>query len=509
MDSELIPAGYQFFVNTLRQSVLPHFRQSYISLKGIGSIEKQHGIEIHIYPKSFLPQKTLASQLEFALKYDGVNLEILRAIFVETSIDEMVELAQSQPTGKYIRKIWFLYEFLLERRLPLDDLKMGNYIDLLPEDAYFTADAVKCSRQRINNNLLGNTHFCPLARKTDRINQLINLKLHEKASDIIEKYPSDIVHRASQFLYLKETKSSFAIEREQPTLKRTVRFVQALQEIEHLSEITKATLIELQNIIVEERFADKDYRQTQNYVGQSLPGYREIIHFISPQPQDLNMLMNGFLELTHRMQTSNIDSIATAAVCAFAFVYLHPFEDGNGRLHRLLIHYLLTRTGFSPAGIIFPVSAVMLAQPKAYDACLESFSRPLLSRVLYKLSDEGVLTVPNETVCFYQYFDATRMVEYLYETLQKTIECDLVEELDFILKYDRSKIAIQDVVDMPDKKIDLFIKISLDNKGKLSKAKKVKFFDFLSNDEVLKIEQIITDIFFNAPSNQSKNEQEH
>ncbi|HIP51694.1 MAG TPA: hypothetical protein EYG94_06355 [Campylobacterales bacterium] len=30
---------------------------------------------------------------------------------------------------------------------------------------------------------------------------------------------------------------------------------------------------------------------------------------------------------------------------AFSFVYIHPLEDGNGRIHRYLIHHVLAERG--------------------------------------------------------------------------------------------------------------------------------------------------------------------
>jgi len=44
------------------------------------------------------------------------------------------------------------------------------------------------------------------------------------------------------------------------------------------------------------------------------------------------------------------DPVVTAAVLAFGFVYIHPFEDGNGRLHRWFIHHVLAISGYSPPG---------------------------------------------------------------------------------------------------------------------------------------------------------------
>jgi Fic family protein len=67
-----------------------------------------------------------------------------------------------------------------------------------------------------------------------------------------------------------------------------------------------------------------------------------------------------------------------AALISFGFVFIHPFVDGNGRLHRYLIHHVLAKKNFSEQGIIFPVSAAMLNQINDYRICLESFSKPLL-----------------------------------------------------------------------------------------------------------------------------------
>jgi Fic family protein len=51
------------------------------------------------------------------------------------------------------------------------------------------------------------------------------------------------------------------------------------------------------------------------------------------------------------------DPVVAAAMLAFGFVYVHPFEDGNGRIHRYLI---LAKRGFNPPGMVFPVSATIL-----------------------------------------------------------------------------------------------------------------------------------------------------
>src|SRR5947208_13949924 len=113
--------------------------------------------------------------------------------------------------------------------------------------------------------------------------------------------------------------------------------------------------------------------------------------------------MEGMFAAHRRMEVGKIQAVVHAATIAFGFVYIHPFEDGNGRIHRFLIHNILSRRGFTPAGIMFPVSAVMLKHMDAYDASLEAFSRPLMPLIEFSLDDQGRMTVHNETVDLYRY----------------------------------------------------------------------------------------------------------
>ena len=79
----------------------------------------------------------------------------------------------------------------------------------------------------------------------------------------------------------------------------------------------------------------------------------------------------------------------------------------------------------------------------------------------------------------------------LFRFIEHTIDTELVKELSFLAKYDETKKAIQDVVDMPDRKIDLFIRFCLENNGRLSARKRSSQFDFLSDDEIARMEQAI------------------
>src|SRR5690606_7699316 len=158
------------------------------------------------------------------------------------------------------------------------------------------------------------------------------------------------------YLYTKETKSSFEIERIRPDANRTERFITLLQLAEEQDFCEKARLVDLQNRIVDPRFADDDYRTTQNYIGETIVMGRERVHFACPKPADVPDLMEGLIAAHQRMSAGGVHPVLHAAAIAYGFVFLHPFDDGNGRIHRFLIHNILARSGFTPEGLMFPVS---------------------------------------------------------------------------------------------------------------------------------------------------------
>lgn len=491
-----IPIGYQAIIEQLDLKVIPHFRQSYLA-QGRSQTLKENHHEIHIYPKTYAlkRQDDLLENLEFALKYEGINLEIIQSSFEKISKHEVVNYIQKQPMGIYSRKIWFLYEFLMDELLPLADCKRTKYIDLLDINTYVTSQPIKSMRHRINNNLLGNRHFCPFVRHTQTIEKYIQLKLDDKVKKLLEKYQSSLIARASYYLYTKETLSSYQIEKEQPDQNRMNRFVHLLHEAQKMESLSKQDLIELQNFIVDARFKDNDYRSTQNYVGENTHYFYQKIHYISPKPEDVPTLMAGLLAALEKMLSAKIHPVIIAAAIAFGFVFIHPFEDGNGRIHRFLIHYILSKDHFTPKEMIFPISSVMLNNLQAYDAILESFSKPLLSVLTtFDLTDEGVMSVKQPSQHYYPYIDYTQMVEYLFQCIEIAINEDIAREINFLLKYDKTKHTIQAIVDMPDKDIDLFIKLVIQNHGRLSIHKRQRFFPLLTDREIHQIIQVIQEV---------------
>src|SRR5439155_12082289 len=121
--------------------------------------------ELHIYPARFL-QPDPFEQLFFALRYEGLHLELLKKLFYTLSADSIEQAIKSHNFHTEARKLWYLYEMLTGKRLALTDTRTRPYCSLVDRKRYYTGAPQKSRRHRVIDNLLGNALFCPLVRKT-------------------------------------------------------------------------------------------------------------------------------------------------------------------------------------------------------------------------------------------------------------------------------------------------------------------------------------------------------
>ena len=486
-------AGYAALVENYELDVIPHWHSSMVfDASGLRKTVEDGGSVDDFFPVSYWPGDRAVDHLEFALKYDGVNLGVLAGLFDKVPEDELLEYVKSKPTGKYARIIWYLYEFISGRQLLLPDMKLGSYVDLLDPGLYYVSSVSRdIKRQRVRDNMLGSSAFCPIVRRTETLRQFEAADYSEHCRRLVDKYPEDIIRRGFSYMYSKESKSSFEIEGEGSKVDRIQLFMAALRRANEDDFCDKEKLVKLQRQTVDPRFACDDYRSSQNYVGQTVYMGNERIHYVSPRPEDLPELMAGLLRAHEIMKEADVYPVVHAAVIAYGFVFMHPFEDGNGRIHRFLIHNVLALRGFTPKGATLPLSAVMLNNLSEYDASLESFSLELMARVKYRLNDEGTMQVENDTANLYRYIDMTAQVEALFKFIEKAVTVDLEEQFKFLQSYDSTVRDMQGIVDMPNKKIDLFIKCCLQNHGTLSKSKRNSHFAVLTAEEVDKMQQVV------------------
>lgn len=435
--------------------------------------------------------------LKFALRYEPVDLSIITLAFERMGTAGLEEWVRKEPGGAFARRAWFLFEWLTGQRLDLPDAGPVAYIPALSPEQHIVLPGEPSRRHRVIDNLLGRPAFCPMIRRTPAIDALLQSGVREEAAALVQGCDPQILARAVTYLYTKETKDTFAIEGETASGTKAERFVAALRSVHDFDPASEKDQTRLQNVIVDRRYAAAGWRDFQNFVGESSIGYDEIVHFICPKPDDVRPLMAGFAALAARLKGAAVDPVLAAAVIAFAFVFIHPFGDGNGRIHRYLIHHTLSEAGFTPPGILFPVSAAIVRNQSAYDAALERFSRAIAPHIDWAWSngDDGGgpdIVVKNRTDHLYRYADVTPQAEYLYGCVIDTVRQDLRNEVLFLEIFDRAMRGVMDRIDMPNRKAGQLVKLVLQN-GRIGKDKRASLYSELTDAEIDDLERIILD----------------
>lgn len=478
-----------------------------IAVISLGS-KKYATEDFTVLTKSYAPEDhqeiseihALYNHLVFALKYEGVNLLFFKKLIEHYPLQKLAELVSIERTGQYSRRIWFLIEWLSGKELPgIDDLSKSSYVLAVDPKLQYVASGIRSSRHMVFNNLPGNVDFCPLVRKTRKLEAFIAEDLSMQKEDYLRQFQKNLLQRASSFLLLKDSKASFTIEGESPKSKRTARWGQAIGQA-GARDLSMEEFSRLQQLVIEnERFIKMGLRDKGGFVGEHdrftgepLPDH------ISARHDDLDKLMTGLIETSRRLISEPIDAVVAASKIAFGFVFIHPFVDGNGRVHRYLIHHILAKKNFSQQGFIFPVSASILDRISDYQNVLEAYSKPLLDFIEWEETEDHNVQVLNQTIDFYRYIDATKQTEFLYECVKDTLVRIIPEEVKYLSAFGQFKDAVDNRFEMPDSTIAMLVRFLEQNEGKLSKRARMNEFNELTQDEVTEIEAYY-DQFFIQP----------
>ena len=410
---------------------------------------------------------------------------------------ELEEMIQQEIQGQFSRRIWFLYEWLMETKLNLPDLKTGNLVPIIDEKLQYAIDGVSSPRHKVINNLPGNQNFCPLIRKTEKLEKYIASNIRQEKSNYLNRVHKDILQRASSFLLLKDSKASFSIEGENPRNNRAARWGIAIGQAGK-NELSIAELNRLQQLVIEnDRFVKMGIRSQEGFIGDRDRATQEPIpDHISAKQENLEQLMAGWLQSQKVLTESRMDPVLVAAKIAFGFVFIHPFVDGNGRLHRYIIHHVLSQTGYTEQGIIFPISASILTHIKDYAKSLESYSHPILNFIDWKPSENNNVEILNDTIDYYRYFDATAQAEFLFYCVNDTLVNVIPKEVEYLMKFDEFKRYLDHKYEMPDNMVSLLVGFLEQGNGRLSKRAISNEFNALTVDEIRSIEEQYQLVFF-------------
>lgn len=486
------PCGYS--------ALIEHFELSIPAPPRLAMVAERHEPEEAtdwlVFPRRRRPDDTLTDHLEFALKVEGVSLAVLNALFEVIPLEVLSSWVNQSPTSKYTRRIWFLYEWLTGRELDVPDVEgRPAAVDVVnPSQQVALTDGELSRRHQVRNNLPGSPRFCPMVRWTEMLKENVRKELDREAREVVGRTHPDVTARAAAFLLLSDSQSSFEIEGESPHRDRVHRWGQAIAEA-GVTELTVEEFVRLQRIVIgDERFVEIGLREEGGFIGMRHRQTNEPLpEHISAKPEDLPELVEGVIAYVERAKQQDIDPVIVAAVAAFGLVYIHPFEDGNGRIHRWLIHHVLAEAGYNPPELPFPISAAILRNISAYRTVLQSYSKSLLPFIEWEPTDRGNVCVLNDTADYYRFFDATAHAEFLFDCVEEAVRHDLPEEVAYLESYDRFVERVRYVVEMPSAMYDLLHRFLRQNDGTLSKRARTKEFAELTEDEVAEIETIFAE----------------
>jgi Fic/DOC family len=455
---------------------------------GRRATQVQNGFSLETYTEVMRPSANLAAHLQFHLRHEVPHLEFLARLFPKTGPKAIQDWVNAEPTGQYARRAAFLYEWLTGAQLEVPVRMGGNYVYAIDNDVMVAASPEKSSkspRWRVHDNLPGTRFFCPIVVKTPELIEAAALDVRALINELADEFGADQLLRAAAWMTLRESKASFAIEGEADRATRIQRFADVMARRTGQGDLplTDDVLAELQREILGPvtTLNRLGIRQSPVFVGQTLR-YQEVVHYVAPPSTDVQEMLDGLRVFLDRTQGQS--AVLRCAVAAFAFVYIHPMADGNGRVHRFLINDILRRDGVVAEPVILPVSAVISAdvgERRAYDQVLDQVSKPLMSAIREQVEFSNVQTAfPDGVVSnfgfnaqdigrpIWRHPDLGPHIVYLSKVIARTIKEEMRQESKYLVGHRRAREAIKEIVEMPDQQADRLIRSIEQNDAKLS-----------------------------------------
>lgn len=428
-------------------------------------------VPAHVAPSTDDP----LAHLLFAIKHEGVDLQILAKALPCLSPEVLHAELRSAPNGQYIRIACHLWELFTGVLLGERPEITARYVDLFDPTRYVTGPSRRDARWRVNFNGLGSPRYCVTVERTSALEAAMASDILGRARAFVEGLAPDMMDRALSWAYLHETEDSYAIEREAPTEDKARAFIALLKQAHEGRSLDEDYLVELQSSIVSNPF-DKavQFRTEQNWLRGAARGAAGVSH-VPPPPDDVPGLMDDWMAFANTAPRT-MDPVLAASIASFGFVYIHPFMDGNGRLSRFLFHKALCASGQLAEGLLLPVSVAMKRHEGDYLATLQAFSRPAreLVRVTAIDADDFRFDFKSDDT-IYRYWDATRCAEFGFRMAELALDVELRQETAYLAHFDAVHRAVDARFDVRGSVLATLIAIGLQAGGTISKTKRARY----------------------------------
>ena len=436
--------------------------------------------------KSLYDSFGLLQHLLFALGKEEFIPYILKSAFINLTSNEvnmLCHMLEEKPGSVLLRKAGYLYETFTGHEISYsceEELAKSKraVVKLLSDDKYYTLhkffEDKYCAKFGIYDNTLGPLNILsPIIKRTEVLVGHENRPYGRRLYNAFVEASNDkeIAELISDKMYIKESQMSFKIEGDTRDADRIAKYNAMLKKYKYgIPGLNKKSVIDMQNVIVQQDDFTGDYREIQNFIGHGGRADKyPIVDYIPPAPEDVRELMSGLYKM-HRYlsEDESIDPIVAGSAMHLAFTAIHPLSDGNGRISRTLLHDQIARHKYVPSGLIFPVSDIIAHERRGYEEALDKVTGNIIRQCKYSFNDDGKLNVVGNYADLYRYLDATPFTEYLYGAIAKTLDItvkDIMKDCRF--RYEASKI-ISDIYPMKPKEKKIFLNAVSAESGVLS-----------------------------------------
>lgn len=146
----------------------------------------------------------------------------------------------------------------------------------------------------------------------------------------------------------------------------------------------------------------------------------EKVYFEAPPSDAIPKEMDIFIDWFNNASTS-LSILGRAAVAHVYFECIHPFEDGNGRIGRLLVEKILSQSIGKP--VLIAVSKVLEKEKKKYYAELEKCNRTLNIQEWIEFFASAILQAQEESMSLlYFLIEKSKMLTALAKRLNSRQE---------------------------------------------------------------------------------------
>lgn len=177
--------------------------------------------------------------------------EVLKKFFDILWKYDLEIFCNKNPNNISFRKAWYCFEKIFSESINFVWTK-ATYTNLIDENLFFCSSPIKNSKWKVIDNLLWSiAGFNPYIKKDIELLNLINFDYDKEIKEVINSKTEYLIEKSVDYLFVKETKSSYQIEWEEYNFNKNVGFLNAIKKIKIYEKLDEKSLVEIHNLVMQ------------------------------------------------------------------------------------------------------------------------------------------------------------------------------------------------------------------------------------------------------------------